>query len=96
MYACSIGVVALPRYIHAALVPSSLLVLKALVTCILTQLLVQVFPICDFSLPSGLSHIYSVIVLNTEQALKQFTASGPKFKFGAGLEVGRVLGPAQT
>eukprot|EP00891_Asterochloris_glomerata_P008071 jgi/Astpho2/8071/Aster-03019 len=35
----------------------------------------------------GLSHIYSVIVLNTGEALKQFTTSGPKFKFGAGLEV---------
>ena len=36
---------------------------------------------------AGLSHIYSVLVLNTEEALKQFTSSGAKFKFGAGLEV---------
>ena len=62
----------------------------------LTQPLVQVFPICGFSLPSGLSHIYSVIVLNTEEALKQFTTSGPKFKFGAGLEVGNVQAQAET
>ena len=76
---------------HAVFVEISLLVSKALVVRILAQPLVH-FDLWSLSLPSGLSHIYSVIVLNTEQALKQFTTSGPKFKFGAGLEVRNVQG----
>ena len=87
MCACSMDMVAPPHHLHAALEKVGK---SHPHTC--AHLFVHVSDLWSPPLPSGLSHIYSVIVLNTEQALKQFTTSGPKFKFGAGLEVGHVQG----